>query len=110
MRANLLAHSLVLLLLASFAAPSYAAQACGDARAFIAELTQKALRLGSDETVSVADRQQGIERLLDEDFDLPRIARFVLGRYWQEAQDSERQGVTAALRDFMGRAYNARFY
>jgi phospholipid transport system substrate-binding protein len=109
MRANLLAHSLVLLLLASFAAPSYSAQARGDASAFIAELTQKALRLGSDKTVSVADRQQGIERLLDEDFDLPRIAHFVLGRYWREAKDTERQEFTAAFRDYMVRAYSERF-
>ena len=109
MRANLLAHSLVLLLLASFAAPSYGAQACGDARAFIAELTQKALRLGSDETVSVADRQQGIERLLDEDFDLPRIARFVLGRYWRDATDGERAEFTDRFSDYMVKMYSQRF-
>jgi phospholipid transport system substrate-binding protein len=109
MRASLLACGLAFLLLTAAAAPSYGGQASGDASAFVAELAQKALRSGSDRTLSAGDRQRTFEKLLDEDFDLPRIARFVLGHYWQEAKDSERQEFVAVFRDYMVRAYTARF-
>jgi phospholipid transport system substrate-binding protein len=108
MRAPFLGCSLALLLLTA-AAPSYGARASGDASAFVAELAQKALRFGNDRTLSAADRQREFETLLDEDFDLPRIARFVLGHYWQEAKDSERQEFVAVFRDYMVRAYSERF-
>jgi len=109
MRAPLFACGFGLLLLASFAAPSCGAQLSGDASTFIAELAQKALRFGSDKSLSAADRQRGVETLLDENFDLPRIARFVLGHYWQDAKDSERREFTAVFRDYMVRAYTERF-
>jgi phospholipid transport system substrate-binding protein len=106
MRIRFLACSLALLLLTSVAAPSYGA---GDASAFVGELAQQALRSGSDKSLSAADRQRAFEKLLDEDFDLPRIARFVLGHYWQEAKDGERQEFVAVFRDYMVRAYSERF-
>jgi phospholipid transport system substrate-binding protein len=106
MRIRFLACSLALLLLTGVAAPTYGA---GDASAFVRELALQALRSGSDKSLSAADRQRAFEKLLDEDFDLPRIARFVLGHYWQEAKDSERQEFVAVFRDYMVRAYSERF-
>jgi phospholipid transport system substrate-binding protein len=109
MRARALACGLALLLLAAVAAPSYGAQSAADASTFVADLAQKALRSGSDRALSAADRQRVFETLLDENFDLPRIARFVLGHYWQDAKDSERQEFVAVFRDYMVRAYSERF-
>jgi len=108
MRTSFLAYGLALLL-AGIASPSSAAQPSGDASAFVAELAQKALRVGNDTSLAAADRQRSVEKLLDENFDLPRIARFVLGHYWHDAKDSERQEFTAVFRDYMVRAYSARF-
>lgn len=104
-----LAYSFALLLLTSLACPSFGGQATGDASAFVAALAQKALRSGGDKALTASDRQRGFETMLDEDFDLPRIARFVLGRYWQEATDADRQEFTAVFRDFMVRSYSQRF-
>jgi phospholipid transport system substrate-binding protein len=109
MRASSVILGVVLPLLASVAAPAYAVPASGDASAFVAELAQNALRAGNDKALSVADRQRAFSALLDSDFDLPGIARFVLGRYWQTTNDSERQEFTTAFRDFMVRSYSQRF-
>ena len=108
MRTSFLAYGLALLL-AGIASPSPAAQPPADPSAFVEELAQKALRVGNDTSLAVADRQHSVEKLLDENFDLPRIARFVLGHYWNDAKDSERQEFTAAFRDYMVRAYSERF-
>ena len=109
MRALSVVLGTVLPLLASVPAASCAVPGRGDASAFVAELARNALRAGSDKALSVADRQRAFSDLLDSDFDLPSIARFVLGRYWQTTSDSERQEFTTAFRDFMVRAYSQRF-
>ncbi len=109
MRAPSIVLGAVLPLLVGAAAPSYAVPGPGDASAFVAALAQNALRAGNDKALSAADRQRAFSALLDSDFDLPGIARFVLGRYWQTTNDSERQEFTTAFRDFMVRSYSQRF-
>jgi phospholipid transport system substrate-binding protein len=97
------------LLLASLAIPCYAAGSPGAPSAFVAELAHKALLSVNDKNLSAVDRQQQLEGLLDADFDVPRIAGFVLGRHWQQASDTERQQFIAVFRDFMVRTYSQRF-
>ena len=46
---------------------------------------------------------------MTEDFDLPKIARSVLGRYWQGTSDTERQQFADAFADYMAQMYSARF-
>lgn len=104
-----LVHGLAMLLLASLAAPGYAAEPLGAPSAFVAEVAHKVLLFADTKSLSSVDRQQRLDGLLDEDFDLPRIASFVLGRYWQKASDAERQKFTAVFRDFVVRAYSQRF-
>src|SRR5690242_19146173 len=93
------------LLLVSLAARSYAADAPAPS-AFVAELAHKALLSANDKTLTSAARRQRLEGLLDADFDVPRIADFVLGRRWPQASDTERQQFTAVFRDFMVRTYS----
>jgi phospholipid transport system substrate-binding protein len=109
MRARYFIRALSLLLLASLAAPCYAAAPPGAPSAFVAELARQALLSVNSKTLSSADRQRRLEGLLDEDFDVPRISSFVLGRYWQKASDAERQSFSAVLRDFLVRIYSRRF-
>jgi phospholipid transport system substrate-binding protein len=46
---------------------------------------------------------------MQEDFDLPTIARSILGRYWQGISNTERQQFTNAFADYMARVYSTRF-
>jgi phospholipid transport system substrate-binding protein len=63
----------------------------------------------TDADLSAADRQPRFGALMGEDFDLPKIARLVLGRYWQTTSDIERQRFTNAFADCMVCLYSARF-
>jgi phospholipid transport system substrate-binding protein len=109
MRTRHLLRGLALLLLASLAAPCHAAEPPGAPSAFVAELAHQALLPANSRTLSSADRRRRLEALLDEDFDVPRIARFVLGRYWRMASNTERQKFTAVFRDFIVQVYSQRF-
>jgi phospholipid transport system substrate-binding protein len=85
------------------------AHAAADAGGFIADLGSQAIHIMKDADLSAADRQQRFRALMNEDFDLPKIARSVLGRYWRETNDTERQQFTGAFADYMTQMYAARF-
>lgn len=97
-----------LLLLASTALAS-PARAAGDAGGFVAALGSQAIHLMKDASLPPESRQERFGALMKEDFDLPKIARIVLGRYWQGTSDTERQQFSDAFADYTVRMYSARF-
>jgi phospholipid transport system substrate-binding protein len=100
---------LAMLFLGSIAAPSHAADASAGQSAFVSELARAAILSVAKEKTSTADRQQRLAVFLDKDFDMPQIATFVLGRYWQKASDADQQTFVSVYRDFMARVYSQRF-
>ena len=98
---------LSILLASALAAP--AASAAEDASAFVTELGRHAIDIMKARDVTVADRQHRFRTLMVEDFDLPKIAQFVLGSYWQNASEAERQQFTTAFGDYMTTLYSRRF-
>jgi phospholipid transport system substrate-binding protein len=102
-------YTLSLLALLVGAAPAHPAFAAGDASGFITDLGSQAIHIMKDAKLSAKDRQLRFETLMSEDFDLPKIARSVLGRYWQGISDSEREQFTSAFADYMAQMYAARF-
>ena len=109
MRTRYFIYGLAVLLFGGLSLPSYAVDLPAGQSAFISELAHKAILSVTGETLSSTERQQRLQTFLDKDFDIPRIARFVLGRYWQKATDTERQTFTAVYRDFLARVYSQRF-
>lgn len=109
MRIRHLVTGLAMPLLMSLVSPAFAADVSPGPSTFVSELARTALLSVTNETVSSADRQQRLGGFLDKDFDMPRIARFVLGRYWQKSSEAEQQAFTATYRDFMIRVYAQRF-
>jgi phospholipid transport system substrate-binding protein len=95
----------------SLMTPSLAVQAQSGSSAsqFVGNLVNAALQVLADRKMSEAAREQSFERLLSENFDVPRIARFVLGRYWTSASDQDRRKFIDTYREFIIRAYAARF-
>lgn len=85
------------------------AHAAGDASGFIADLGSQAIHIMKDAELSAADRQQRFGVLMNEDFDLPKIARSALGCCWRETNDTERQQFTDALADYLTQVYASRF-
>ena len=96
----------VLVLAAGAFAPAIPA-AAADPTALISNLGSRALEvLGKDATQS--QRVARFRELLREDFDVPGIARFVLGRYWNAATEEQRAEYVKLFEDYIAMAYATR--
>jgi phospholipid transport system substrate-binding protein len=85
--------------------PRAAAQS--DPVAFINELGVQAIQVLGP-SVSPAARVQRFRQLFGADFDLPEIARFVLGRYWRVATPEQQQQFQGLLQEYLAQAYAGR--
>ena len=98
--------TLLLLLVAAGALPA-PGTAAADPAAFIDEMGKRALDVLSN-SPSASVRQARFRELFREDFDVPRIARFVLGRYWNVASEAERAEFQRLFEDYVVFAYSSR--
>jgi phospholipid transport system substrate-binding protein len=96
-------------LLLAGAVAAHQANAADEASAFIADLGRHAIAIVKNPEISKTDRQRQFEALMAEDFDLPKIAQFVLGSNWQTATETQRQQFTIAFGGYMTGVYSQRF-
>ena len=96
--------ALVFIVLA-YTAPAQAA----NPQDFVQNMGDKAFASLSEEGLSQDQRTERFRGLLNEAFDLPRIARFTLGRYWRTATDEEKTEFIALFEKFVTQAYSNRF-
>src|SRR6266852_7709750 len=78
-----------------------------DARGFVATLGQEAIQVLGP-SVPEVQRQARFRELFRDDFDLPGIGQFVLGRYWRIATPQEQQDFLGLFQEYLVRAYSAR--
>ena len=78
-----------------------------DASTFIANLGQQGIQVLGP-SVPPAQRAARFRQLLDSDFDLPDIARFVLGPHARTMQPAAQQEFVPLLRDYLVQAYTTR--
>jgi phospholipid transport system substrate-binding protein len=96
-----------LILAAAAFAPATPAPAAADPAALISQLGSRALEvLGKGSTQP--QRVARFRELLREDFDVPGIARFVLGRYWNIATEEQRAEYLKLFEDYVALAYSTR--
>lgn len=62
----------------------------------------------ADRSLSDSQREAGFRRLLERNFDLKRIGRFVLGKHWRRASRDERAEFHRLFDDFVIATYAAR--
>jgi phospholipid transport system substrate-binding protein len=87
--------------------PAIPAAAAADPAAMISNLGSRALEvLGKNATQ--AQRVARFRELLREDFDVPGIGRFVLGRYWNQATEEQRADYVKLFEDYIAMAYATR--
>jgi phospholipid transport system substrate-binding protein len=103
--------SCLALVVMAFALPLGAAgaQGQGDPRAFMTDIGNRVLKIINDKAAPEAQRKQQFTQLVEGAFDVPRIARFVLGRYWRTASDQEKQQFEGAFETYMISVYWSRF-
>jgi phospholipid transport system substrate-binding protein len=80
-----------------------------DAAGFIDDLVSRALKTLENKNADDQARSAQFRQLLDEDFDMPRISKFVLGRYWNDASDEDKRQFQKLFEDYVVRSYAARF-
>ncbi|MFN0042494.1 MAG: phospholipid-binding protein MlaC [Alphaproteobacteria bacterium] len=98
---------LVCAALGALAGPVNAGPAEDSARVFVKSLADRALStLKSD--VSKQDRDRQFHAILAEGFDVPAIARFSLGAYWEKASEADRQEYLKLFQDLIVQTYSAR--
>jgi len=81
--------------------------AAQDARAFVGTLGEQAIQVLGPR-VAPAQRVARFRELFHNDFDIPGIGRFVLGRYWRTATPQEQQEFLTLFQEYLVRAYSAR--
>ena len=89
-------------------APVAQAAASKEAETFISNLANEALKDLSDK-LPEQELEKRFKTMLDKNFDLARISRFVLGRYWSSASDKEKQDFNNLFEAYVVRAYSVRF-
>ena len=62
-----------------------------EARRFIDELAERASTVLADKNVSASERTSRFRAMFTESFNVPEVARFVLGRYWGKATPEQRE-------------------
>ncbi|HMA15155.1 MAG: phospholipid-binding protein MlaC [Bacteroidota bacterium] len=81
--------------------PAAAAVDSRQAAAFLAELQEKAASRLGDASVSTEEKERHFRRLFNENFDVPKIGQFVIGRYWRAASEADRQAFLNVFEDAM---------
>jgi len=109
MRLPSLLLSLSLALATALTLPVRPVAAASEASGFIAEAGDSVLKLARDQSLSQEQFKQRLSAIAQRDFDTPRIAQFVLGRYWRSASEPERQQFVQAFEAYMVQVYATRF-
>ena len=105
-RRSFLAAVAVLLSFPSFA---QAGTAGADAQKFIGSLGETAISSLTGSSLSEAERGTRFRSLLESQFDMPGISKFVLARYWRVASDAERADFQRLFEELLVQAYAKKF-
>jgi phospholipid transport system substrate-binding protein len=106
-------HLVVLAFAASFVlmiGPGAAsARQASDPTSFVTGLAQEALDDLASVTIPERERIARFRTLFNDCFDVPMIARFVLGRYWRQASEAERAEYVRLFDELVVQTYSRRF-
>lgn len=107
MKKLLIAFTFALL---AFSGAAMAAPAKGnDAAAFVQNLSDTAISVLTQKTISQTERDKRFRVLLNDNFDVPQIGRFTLGRYWRVATPEQQQAFMQLFENAIVSTYSARF-
>ena len=85
------------------------AAAPADAQKFIDDLGESTVKSLTNSSLSDAERDSRFRSLLESQFDLPGISKFVLARHWRGASDAERADFQRLFETLLVQAYAQKF-
>lgn len=80
-----------------------------EASSFVQALGNQTIAVVADKTLGSVDRDQRFRDIFVGSFDVPGIARFVLGRYWRTATDAQKAEFETLFEAMIVRTYADRF-
>ena len=89
--------------------PAKADEFGAGAKKFIEILTSDAISMLTVEDISKTERADRFRRLMNENFAIKGIAKFVLGRHWRKATESEKKEYLQLFEDLLVATYADRF-
>ena len=89
--------------------PARADEFSDGAKKFIEILTSDAISMLTVENISKNERSDRFRRLMNENFAIKGIAKFVLGRHWRKANESEKKEYLQLFEDLLVATYADRF-
>ena len=76
---------------------------------YIISTTEKAINSLTDNSITQNEKEKRFGKLFDENFDVPSICRFVLGKYWKSATANQKKEFFVTFRNYMVKTYSSRF-
>jgi phospholipid transport system substrate-binding protein len=80
-----------------------------DPGAYVIEITKQAIDTLTDQSITSKEKEIHFGELFDKNFDVPSIARFVLGKYWKKISTDKKKEFIKAFRDYVVKTYSTRF-
>lgn len=68
---------------------------------FLANLQERAAERLGDASISEKEKEDHFRKLFNENFDVPAIGRFVIGRYWRAASEADQKAFLDVFEDAM---------
>ncbi len=91
----------------AFVAPGVPSAQNADAGAFLESLTQDVFAKLDDPSLGQTEKERDLRSLFRQNFDVPAISRFVLGKHWRRASAAERQDFADAFEEMNSRQFLA---
>ena len=88
---------------------SFLVYAIGDPGSYVISTTEKAIKTLTDESIDPQEKEARFGKLFDENFDIPSISRFVLGKYWKSATTPQKKEFIVTFRNYIVKTYSSRF-
>ena len=88
---------------------SFLVYAIGDPGSYVISTTEKAIKTLTDKSTDPQEKEARFGKLFDENFDVPSISRFVLGKYWKSATTTQKKEFIVTFRNYIVKTYSSRF-
>jgi phospholipid transport system substrate-binding protein len=82
---------------------------CDAAKIFMSDMGENVISLLTNQSISDKERADQFRTILETQFNLKAIGKFVLGRYWKQASDEEKQTFLSLFKETTVATYATRF-
>lgn len=79
------------------------------AQAFVQAMTENGLSFLSDNSLAKEQKAKKFKHLLNSNFDIPRIGKFAVGRYWRKMTPAQQKEYQQTFKKMLVNVYSSRF-